>query len=108
MRNFQLSATWSFSCWTRTPLAQISGYFTQQGLATTSNDPGELDITCDGIGDLETGWAMIESVAVRNPDGSTVAADGAVLGTITSGRRPGIDGGHLLWESEKRQGNGEF
>ncbi|MCA8942456.1 MAG: hypothetical protein KDB80_07830, partial [Planctomycetes bacterium] len=103
-----LSGTLDFSCWFDQPLTAVSPLFAESFLLSTNHDPRELDITCDGIGDLETGWAMIESVAVRNPDGSTVAADGAVLGTITSGRRPGIDGGHLLWESEKRQGNGEF
>ena len=70
--------------------------------------PRELDLTCDGIGDLETGWAIIDSIGVRNPGGLQISADGAVLGSITVGSTRTIDGGRLLWESRALQNNGSF
>ncbi|MEZ5980446.1 MAG: hypothetical protein R3F34_19840, partial [Planctomycetota bacterium] len=104
---FQLSATWSFSCWTRTPLAQISGYFTQQGLATTSNDPGELDITCDGVQDLDTGWAIVRgkrALAITSDD----VEDPAILGALANDDLQQWMNARLLWESSAKQTGAQF
>ena len=56
-----LSATFRFRCWIDLPLATISPLFANAFLAALPNDPTELDINCDGIGDLETGWMTIDS-----------------------------------------------
>ena len=71
------------------------------------NDPGELDLNCAGA-TLETGWFEIDSIAVRSVWGHRVANDGAVYGAVTSGARPGLDGGRLLWVSRRTQTNGAF
>jgi hypothetical protein len=60
------------------------------------------------VGDLETGWARIDSINVSNAGGGFIAADGALLGSITAGPLKAINGGHLLWESTATQTNGSF
>ncbi len=105
---FPLSATIDFNCWFDQPLVRVSPLFTDDFLRRTPQDPRELDLTCDGIGDLETGWAIIDSIGVRNPGGLQISADGAVLGSITTGTQRAIDGGRLLWESRTLQANGSF
>ena len=41
--------------------------------------PAELDLGCDGTGDVETAWARIESIAVHAPGGQALSTDGALL-----------------------------
>jgi len=103
---FQLSGQYSFACWAHVPLADISGYFTAAGLATTNDDPRELDIDCDGVQDYDTGWAIVRpknALSITSP----AVANPAVLGALT------LDGGQfnnarLLWESAQKQTNGVF
>lgn len=106
---FPLSATLKMGCWFDLPLTQVSPLFDHWFLSmNTPHDPQELDINCDGIGTLETGWARIDSINVSEPGGGFIAADGALLGSITAGPSKTINGGHLLWESEDTQLNGSF
>jgi hypothetical protein len=67
-----------------------------------------MDIDCNGTGDVETGWARIDSVLVTTLGGSIVDFDGAMLGSITAFSPGAVDGGHLLWESRATQANGQF
>ncbi|MEW6742918.1 MAG: hypothetical protein AB1486_09175 [Planctomycetota bacterium] len=53
---YEFSAEYTFSCWSRKPLAEISGAFTQAFLASTDNDPDELV----GLPALELGWFRID------------------------------------------------
>ncbi len=101
-----LSATLRFNCWFDQPLTAVSPLFAEGFLASLPNDPQELDINCDGVGDIETGWAIIDSRGVFRPGGERVKNDGALLGSITSGPTTMINGGRLLWEKDKQ--NGEF
>jgi hypothetical protein len=104
---FPLSTTKIFACWFDQPLVNVSPLFSETFLATsTPHDPNELDVNCNGVGTFETGWARIQSVNVQTVGGNFVAADGAVLGSITAGPTTSIDGGHLLWESPTKQLNG--
>ncbi|MHC5211207.1 MAG: NHL repeat-containing protein [Planctomycetota bacterium] len=106
---FPLSTTLTFSCWFDEPLSSVSPLFTQGFLAfNTPNDPGEVDLRCDGIGVLETAWARIDSIGVAQPGGTPIATDGVLLGAITAGPGSLIDGGRLLWESPETQPNGAF
>ncbi|MEZ5977909.1 MAG: hypothetical protein R3F34_06805 [Planctomycetota bacterium] len=103
---FQLSAQYSFACWTRTPLAAISGYFTALGLATTPDDPSELDINCDGLQDLDTGWAIVRpttSLSITSPS----ISNPAVMGALVNDAAPFMNA-RLLWESTGKQFNGQF
>jgi hypothetical protein len=105
---FPMSATLEFNCWFDQPLTRVSPLFEDDFLRRSPNDPRELDLNCDGRGDLETGWAILESIDVRNPGGLSISGDGAVLGSITVGSTRAIDGGRLLWESRSTQSNGSF
>jgi hypothetical protein len=105
---FPLSATLEFKCWFEEKLSHISTLFTDQFLASTPNDPYSLDTDCNGYDDIETGWAIIQSLGVRNPGGTLIAADGAMLGAITTGVGPAVNGGRLLSESKVKQSNGSF
>jgi hypothetical protein len=105
-----LSATLRFSCWFDQPLVNVSPLFRDSFLASLPNDPTELDINCDGRGDIETGWALIDSRGVFTPGGERIrdGYDGALLGSITAGPTTAINGGRLLFESCDTQDNGEF
>jgi hypothetical protein len=105
---FPMSATLDFNCWFDEPLRYVSPLFDEDFLRRSPNDPDELDLNCDNRGDIETGWASIESLGVRNPGGLQISQDGAVLGSITVGTTRAIDGGRLLWESRDLQNNGSF
>lgn len=103
---FQMSAQFWFSCWTRTPLSEISGFFTTAGLSTTPTDMNQLDLNCDMVADTPTGWAIIRpdralSITDDNID------DPAVLGAITNDSGQ-YTGARLLWESVAKQTNGKF
>lgn len=105
------SVTFPFRCWFEERLADISLNFTDQFLQLNMMDsPFELDINCDGMDDLQTGWARIKPVSASSTGGQTIQ-NPVFLGAITAG--PGgplsaIDGGHLLWESVETRDNGDF
>jgi hypothetical protein len=104
---FPLSTTKLMGCWFDQPLVNVSPLFTESFLKnSTPHDPAELDLTCTGVGGIETGWARIDSIGVFLPGGQPVSSDGAILGCITAGVSTVIDGGHLLWESDALQLNG--
>ena len=106
---FQLSTTLTFKCWFSQPLTNISPLFTNTFLAlNTPSDPRELDINCDGFQDAETGWARIDSLLVTTTGGSIISSDGAMVGAIAADASALLDGGHLLWESDATQTNGQF
>ncbi|MCA8941585.1 MAG: hypothetical protein KDB80_03415 [Planctomycetes bacterium] len=101
---FPLSATRPFKIWFDQPLEDVAPLFRYTFLASLPNDPTELDIFCNNDDDLETGWAIIESIGVRRADGISVTDDGVVVGCIAVG----IGGDPLLWESDEPQYNGLF
>jgi len=103
---FQLSGQYSFACWTRTPLAAISGYFTEQGLSTTANDDRELDTDCDGEENFNTGWAIVRPTTALSITSPTIA-NPAVLGALANDGAPFMNA-RLLWESATKQLNGQF
>ena len=97
---FPLSATQAFNCWFDAPLTTIAPAFNESFLAGLPNDPSELDLNCDGHGDVETGWAVFDSVDLSGPLGNPISDDGALVGAITAGILPG---GRLLWEDPNPQ-----
>jgi hypothetical protein len=106
---FPLSATKQFRCWFEEPLTNVSPTFSEFFLKNnTPNDPQELDVNCDNVGDLETGWAAINGLFAFSTDESI--QDPALLGAITAGpiSLPLINGGDLLWGSDEEQYNGDF
>jgi hypothetical protein len=100
---FPVSATLRFNCWFDQPLERISPLFGSAFFASLPNDPNELDINCDGIGDVETGWARIQSRGVFDAGGQQIAPDGVILGCITDP----TNGDPWLWEVGS-QCNGSF
>ena len=50
------SSSYTFDCWTRVPLLQISGAFGRQFLLTTDNDEDEVV----GLPDWESGWIELD------------------------------------------------
>lgn len=99
---FPLSATLTFNCWFDQPLTHVSPLFSDSFLRSTAHDPDELDINCDGNGDLETGWATIQTRRISLPGGSTVDdGDLGILGAITAGNSTIVEGGRLLWEAPR-------
>jgi hypothetical protein len=104
---FPMSTTKVMGCWFDQPLVNVSPLFAESFLKNnTPHDPNELDLTCSGVGGIETGWARIESLGVFLSGGIQVSPDGAVLGCITAGLTSVIDGGNNLWESDVLQTNG--
>jgi hypothetical protein len=71
------SAEYSFMCWARVPLADISGAFLEQFLDTTENDPDELY----GMDAIEIGWFRVDG-AVASSSAVTLD-DPAILGALT-------------------------
>lgn len=104
---YPMSTTKLMGCWFDQPLVNVSPLFEESFLKNnTPHDPTELDLTCNGVGGIETGWARIQSIGVFYSGGLPFASDGALLGCITAGVSSVIDGGHLLWESDALQFNG--
>jgi hypothetical protein len=105
---FPLSAIINFKCWFEEPLETVSLVFQEAFLrGNTPNDPTELDINCDGIGDFETGWARVTGIVATSSASSIM--DPALLGAVTAGPESRFfDGGHELWESSAKQLNGSF
>ena len=79
----------------------VSPLFSDAFLSSTANDPRELDVTCDGRGDLETGWACIETRGVFLPGGLLQPEQYGMVGAITAGPITQIEGGRLLWNKRK-------
>jgi hypothetical protein len=103
---FPLSATLDFNCWVEEELKNISDVFSASFLVNnTPNDPTELDWDCDGVNDLETGWARIKGLTNTSPVESYL--NPALLGAYSKGY-PGGLGGRRLWESTAKQDNGDF
>ncbi|MCA8942431.1 MAG: hypothetical protein KDB80_07695 [Planctomycetes bacterium] len=97
---FPMSATLQFRCWFDQPLTRVSPLFSESFLLSTSHDPSELDINCDGIGDIETGWATIRTRRISLPGGQSVdQGDLGMIGAITAGNSTVVEGGRLLWEA---------
>jgi len=93
---FPLSATKLFRCWFEERLEDVSLVFSEDFLRNnTPNDPQELDINCDNVGDFETGWAIIEGIVATSANDTII--DPVFLGAITA-TATNINGGHLLWE----------
>ena len=103
-----MSITRPFKCWFNQRLARVSNLFSYAYLSFTDNDPRELDVTCDRNGDLETGWAIIDSIGVRTVGGTPISSDGAFVGCVSAGYESVLSGGRLLWESSAKQTNGSF
>ncbi|MCA8943709.1 MAG: hypothetical protein KDB80_14195 [Planctomycetes bacterium] len=101
-----LSATLRFRCWFDQPLNRVSPLFLEANLENFPNDPQELDITCDGTGDIETGWYKIRSTGTWFSGGQQHSQDGAILGSVVAGHSS-VRGAHLLWEHGV-QFNGAF
>jgi hypothetical protein len=100
-----LSATVDFKCWMEERLDEISLIFTTAFLlGNTQQDPTELDVNCDQIGDLETGWSRIRG----NTNSSSVESypNPALLGAFAKGLS-GF-GGRRMWETLEKQTNGDF
>lgn len=106
---YELSTNKEFSCWFDQPLESISPLFSHWFLAlNTPNDPSELDLNCNGNGKFETGWLLIDSLAVKTPFGEPVANDGVLLGAFSAGPATVFTNGRLLWNSAATQANGAF
>jgi hypothetical protein len=63
-------------------------------------------MNCVGVGSMESGWFVLDSVGVFTPGGEQLSDDGAMLGAITAGQQTTINGGTLLWESKESQDGG--
>ncbi|MCY2961641.1 MAG: hypothetical protein NTY35_15875 [Planctomycetota bacterium] len=62
------SAQYSFRCWTKTPLLEISNVFSSEFLATTNNNPNEVYI--GNIGTMATGVSAVPETGWFQFDGS--------------------------------------
>ncbi len=99
------SATFSFQCWFEQPLTSISAAFSEGFLlANLPNDPGEIDIDCDGIQDVESGWAQVSGLSAFGNFSSV--SNPPLLGSLT-GVATSLEGGRLLWGSNARS-SGQF
>jgi len=104
---YSLSATVRMGCWIEEQLENLSPIFTYDFLKlNTPHDQAELDLDCDGMSDIETGWVRIRGLQASSP-GQTIP-NPSLLGAVTAGVTDKIDGGHLLWESKAKQPNGDF
>lgn len=105
---FPLSGTRSFRCWAQPTLVELSPLFDPWFLHNnTPSDPTELDVTCDGVGEFETGWARIYGLVAQSPQ-KTVNKP-AILASFGSWPfSTKTLGGHLLWESTTKVTNGQF
>jgi PKD repeat protein len=101
-----LSATYAFRCWIEKPLVDISAVFSAQHLfQNTQHDPAEFDLNCDGVGDLETGWARIRGI--NHASSVETCPDVALVGALGQALVPKF-GGRRLWESKQKQLDGDF
>jgi len=104
---YPLSATLAFRWWIERPLADVSLAFTPAFLKqNTPNDPSELDLTCDGIGDTETGWFQVDGLVANSA--AVSIPDPALLGALVPGPDAFVTVATLLHESAAKQCNGSF
>jgi hypothetical protein len=61
------SADFSFQCWTRVPLASISGAFTDSFLHATNQNPNEVE----GATNIEAGWFEVKGLTASSTQGTT-------------------------------------
>jgi hypothetical protein len=103
---FQLSGQFMFACWTRTPLPVVSGYFSGAGLSTTVTDSRELDLDCDGVENVNTGWSIVRArraLSITSPQ----IDDPAILAALANDQAPFMNA-RWLWSSVEKQANGQF
>lgn len=60
------SAEYSFSCWTRVPLLSISGVFGASFLASSNDNPNEIE----GAPAMEAGWFQVRGTTSIGPGGT--------------------------------------
>jgi len=102
---FALSATLGFRCWFQVPLTDVAVAFSNNFLANnTPDDEAEVDLDCDNLNDLESGWARFDASFASGPFGSI--PNPPLLGVITGGVSS-IEGGRLIWGSQELS-TGEF
>ena len=71
---------------------------------SAADDPAELDIDCDGVGDIESGWARLRGLT--NSSAVESYPNPALLGAHS--KNDIAAGGRRLWESVAKQTNGDF
>lgn len=100
-----LNGLLAFRCWFDERLDDLNVFFTLGFLLTsTMHDPTEWDVDCDGVGDLETGWARFNGLVAES------SADAVPLPTIlgaVAGNSVGLERGRPLWHTGSRV-NGDF
>ncbi len=94
----------NFRCWFDQPLDMLSPIFTAVFLSSTAQDPSETDADCDGIGDLESGWAIIDGIVATSAAPQTIP-NPALLGAVTGSL--GFERGRPLWRTGNNP-NGDF
>ncbi|MEM7199084.1 MAG: hypothetical protein AAF628_02395 [Planctomycetota bacterium] len=94
---FPLSLQVHFRCWFQADLSSLSTLFTEAFLRGTPNDDEELDVDCDGVGDLETGWLSV--VGLSATVGARTTTNPPLLGAIVPGGTR-LEAGRLLWGSD--------
>ncbi|MCA8942237.1 MAG: hypothetical protein KDB80_06710 [Planctomycetes bacterium] len=99
---FPLSLHFGFRCWMEIELHDISTLFFNGWLQGISNDPAELDINCDGLGDFEAGWFSIYTTQASIAGGAQVQPNPAILGAMLGGARSCSDS-RIIWGSKERR-----
>ncbi|MEW6746163.1 MAG: hypothetical protein AB1486_25770 [Planctomycetota bacterium] len=95
------SATWSFTCWDRKQLLQISGAFSATNLKYRNNQDEIV-----GFPVLEAGWFMIDGIAA-NSDCDEIE-DPAILHMLIEHTGRAFGGAELPFESVGKQTNGDL
>jgi hypothetical protein len=95
------SSTVYFDCWDLLKLRDVSGATTEQNLYSSNHDPLEL---WDGVNDpliphVKTGWLIIESDWVWNPQTSFVHDDPSLYGALLE-RVFNLSAADLPWQVE--------
>lgn len=94
------STSFSFRCWFEQDLTAISAIFSEAFLAANHpNDPSEVDTDCDGVQDLESGWARIGGTSAST--GFSTVPNPPLVGAVLGGVNR-FEGGRLLWGSNAR------
>jgi hypothetical protein len=75
------SGQFAFDCWTRVPLASVSGVFAASFLAATNHDPDEVE----GSPTTEAGWFRVRGTTYTGPGGTQ--ANPQIFGFLAE-RRP--------------------
>lgn len=99
------SAQFTFQCWFERALTDISLVFSEGFLlSNTPNAPSEVDVDCDGVHDVESGWARISGISASGSFSAT--SNPPLLGGLAGGRNT-LESGRLLWGSNARS-SGSF